>query len=466
MSTSSARDLPLASTSRRQLLQRATAVAAGGLALSLLPACGGGGSADEPEVVATREFWGPIAGSPALVSLREATRSDQSKRVEVFVTDGFPNGLAESFSGVMTGTEFELRSVSGNAVIKGTLNETGSVPGSLSLPDGSQRNIALKLTRLGAGRYDIEVDGAGRWTGTSPAGHRLAAQTDGNLVKGTVTAADGQTFALELHDMSRVLAFGTNGSQAGSYTAFVGPRAYSVFARTKGTAEGTFGAGFVNLDLPITSELLPGIFFGRLRFQNDVLLIDVNEPAIAGGPRSVRAYVSDGEPEPAGDVEWFRGEFSGDRFALTSASGNAQIEGTVSATGVTGTVTYKDRQPLPLFAGPAGEGAGVYDVTVDASGRLTGTSEEGGRLDFTRTGFVVDGKITTPAGTVLEVRIYDLVRALRYPDADQIATVPDSYVAFVSPRARYIVGRSGDVRSGSAGLNIIGLDSACIAPTR
>jgi hypothetical protein len=418
-----------------------------------------------PEVVATREFWGSIAGSPALANLREETLSDDSKRIDVLVTDGFPNGLAESFSGTVTGTAFELTSVSGNATIEGVLNETNAVEGQLSLPDGSERNFALKTARLGSGRYDIEIDGAGRWTGSSPQGHALEAQAQDDLVTGTVTASDGETFPFQLHDMSRVLAFGSSGGQAGRYTAFVSPRAFSIFGRTNGATDGSFGAGFVNLDLPITPEVLPGVYFGRLRFQSDVLLIDINEPTVAAGPRTVRAYVSDGEPEPDGEVEWFSGEFSGDSFSLTAASGNAQITGTVTTAGVSGTVTYAGGEPLALFAGPAGQGAGVYDVTVDASSRITGTSEEGGSLDFTRTGFVIDGAITTPAGTELEVRIYDLVRALRYPDAELIGTVPDTYVAFVAPRARYIVGRSGDVRGGSAGTNIIQIDNNCVAPT-
>lgn len=172
----------------------------------------------------------------------------------------------------------------------------------------------------------------------------------------------------------------------------------------------------------------------------------------------MRVYVSDGEPEPEGDIEWFSGQFSGNSFALLAASGAARIDATVSATGVTGTVTYGNAPALPLFAGPAGAGAGIYDVTVNQSNRLVGTSKEGGRLDWVRNGSRVDGILITPAGTVVEIHVHDLMRGLRYPNAEKIATVPDTYVAFVSLNARYVVGRSGNVRSGSAGNNIIGLD--------
>lgn len=417
-----------------------------------------------PAPTVTTEFWGTTALAPGVISL-SLEESASGARVKAFFTDGAPGGIAETFSGPVTDGSFELTSASGNVVIEGSVANAPPIFGSVQLPDGSTRNFGLTRARLGAGRYDIEIDDAGRWTGTGPGGNVLSAQTQGNLVTGSVVTGSGEEFPFQLHDMSQTLAYGSDGSQPDRYTAFVGPRGQSIYGRGEGASAGAFNANFINLDLPITSEVLPGMFFGRLQFRLDVLLIDVNEPTVVGGPRTVKAYVSDGEPEPDGDIEWFSGEFSGDSFALTSASGDAQIAATVSASGVSGTLTYAGRAPVPLFAGPAGEGAGVYDVTVDDAGHLTGTSEEGGSLDFVRTGTIVDGTVTTPAGTELEVRIHDLVRVQRFPDADAIATVADSYLAFVSPRARYIVGRSGDVRSGSSGNNIIGLDQPCIAPT-
>lgn len=432
--------------------------------LLLTAACSDNDKDDpEPTPVSAREFWGPVASSPALVSLREES-GPAGKQVSIFLTDGFPNGLSEFFSGPVASDNFNLTSVSGGAVIEGSLpGTTGGVRGTVRLPDGTTRNIALTRTRLGAGRYRLSIDASGRWTGTGPDGNVLTAQQTGSLVTGSITTtpASPEPLDFQLHDLSRTLAFGATGSQPGQYTVFVSTRANNIIGRGGAVSSGAPNANFVNLDLPITPEVLSGVFFGRLRFQTDVLLVDVNEPTVAGDPRSVRAYVSDGEPEPEGDVEWFQGTFSGDSFSLTSASGDAQIQATVSASGVSGSVTYGSGPALPLFAGPAGQGAGVYDVTVDGSNRLTGTSEEGGRIDFVRNDFTVDGTITTPAGTVFATRIHDLVRGLRYPNFEQIATVPDTYVAFVSPRARYIVGRSGNVRGGSGGLNIIGLDKAC-----
>lgn len=435
-------------------------ILAGAFVLAVV-GCGGDDSEDNAAAAAPREFWGPIASNPALVSLR----FEDGQQVSVFVTDGFPNGLSEFFRGPAPGNAFNLTSTSGAAQIQGTIQGSDGL-GTVRLPDGTLHNFSLIGVRLGAGRYDVTITPEGAWSGVGPDGNTLAAQQQGDLVTGAITTGSGERFDYRLHDLSRTLAFGAPAGQPDDYTVFVAPRASVQLGRGggPGVAAGTPGANFVNLDLPLTPEILPGIFFGRVRFDTDLLLIDVNEPAAAGGPRSVRAYVSDGEPEPEGDIEWFQGTFTGNSFQLTSASGGAVIDATISDVGASGTIAYGSGPARPFFAGPAGEGAGIYDVTVDQTNRLRGTSEEGGVLDLVRDGVDVDGAVTTPAGTVLPVRIHDVVRGLRYPGFEEIATVADTYVAFISPRARWVVGRSGNVRGGSAGLNIIGLDKACASP--
>ena len=52
----------------------------------------------------------------------------------------------------------------------------------------------------------------------------------------------------------------------------------------------------------------------------------------------------------------------------------------------------------------------------------------------------------------------DLAHAFKYSEE---YSKPDTYTAFVAPRGRYVFGRSGSVRTGSGGLNIIGLDKKC-----
>jgi len=425
------------------------------LGLLLTASCNNGGDT----AAAPKEFWGAIASSPALASVR-FEQGLAGQRVSVYVTDGFPNGISEFFEGAVAQGAFSLTSASGNAQIDATTTAGPRVEGTLRLPGGRLHYFIVKPISNGGGRYEVSITADGRWSGTGPDGNTLEARQEGDFVSGVLTTREGQRFEYRLHDLSRVLAFGAAGGQPDRYTLFVSPRGLSQLGRGGGAdvAEGSPNANFVNVDLPISSEILPGIFFGRLRFQTDLLLVDVNAPTVADGPRGIRVYVSDGEPEPEGDIAWFQGEFSGNDFQLTAAGGGATISGTVTAAGASGTVTFDGGPALPFFAGPAGEGAGVYDVTVDNEGRVRGTSEEGGILDLRIDGTSVTGTLTTPAGTALAVNVVDLVRALRYPDFERIATAPETYVAFLAPHGRYIVGRSGSVRTGSTSCCVIGID--------
>lgn len=79
-------------------------------------------------------------------------------------------------------------------------------------------------------------------------------------------------------------------------------------------------------------------------------------------------------------------------------------------------------------------------------------------LDFRQQGELVMGTIKTPRGQVVSQLGADLTLAFGYPTP---GSQPDSYVAFAAPDGRFLIGRSGNVRGGSAGLNIIGLDKKC-----
>jgi hypothetical protein len=187
----------------------------------------------------------------------------------------------------------------------------------------------------------------------------------------------------------------------------------------------------------------------------DKLAFDINT---VDGQRTLRAYVSDAEPEPAGDIEWFVAPITGTTFSVTSASKNAKIEGTVAADGVSGMLTLPNQSARRYFAGPAGEGAGIYDVTVAADKSHTGTSLEGGKLQLTYQDGMVMGKVTDPTGASVDLLGADLPAAYKYGIE---GSMPGTYVAFAAPRGRFLIGRNGNVRGGSAGLNIIGLDKKC-----
>ena len=85
---------------------------------------------------------------------------------------------------------------------------------------------------------------------------------------------------------------------------------------------------------------------------------------------------------------------------------------------------------------------------------------------------MTEGTITTAAGDELEFTVNSLALATpaalsarglpddyrQYVDVNQ---VPGEYVALIAPGGSHWLGRSGNVRGGSAGLNIIGLDKKC-----
>ena len=111
-------------------------------------------------------------------------------------------------------------------------------------------------------------------------------------------------------------------------------------------------------------------------------------------------------------------------------------------------LTLPDQPARRYFAGPAGEGAGIYDVTVAADRSHTGTSFEGAKLELTYQDGMVMGKVTDPAGAI--------GRPARAPTSPTPTSTgsreacPGTYVAFAAPRGRFLIGRNGDVRGGTA----------------
>jgi hypothetical protein len=68
------------------------------------------------------------------------------------------------------------------------------------------------------------------------------------------------------------------------------------------------------------------------------------------------------------------------------------------------------------------------------------------------------GSLTSPEGKAFPMLGADLAHAYRCNDE---YSKPDTNTASVAPRGRYVFGRSGAVRTGTGGLNIIGLDKKC-----
>ena len=87
-----------------------------------------------------------------------------------------------------------------------------------------------------------------------------------------------------------------------------------------------------------------------------------------------------------------------------------------------------------------------------------GTSEEGGKLELKYADGMVMGRVVAPNGEIADLLGADLTKSYEYGVE---GSMPGTYVAFAAPRGRFLIGRNGDVRGGSAGLNIIGLDKKC-----
>ena len=400
-------------------------------------------------------FIGGVAMTNTLVGIHFEGQDKPSPGMRVFVSDGAPGGTAEWFEGKADGAGFRFTSASGRATIEGQIQPL-ETDGTVTFADGTRRVFFTRPAGHGAGIFDITVDAAGMWAGKSLDGSTLEADQNGATVDGFVRSASGELYRFSHNDMTRRLGLSREGGQPDSYTAIITRQGTEVVGRGGDVRRGRPSENVIALDLAASVPPTPGIYYGRVALATDKLAFDVND--LADGRKQIRAYVSDAEPEPEGDIEWFTSTVTGSAFTITSVSGNARVEGSVAADGVSGTLTLPNQPARRYFAGPAGEGAGIYDVSVQQDRAHAGTSEEGGKLALTYTDGMVMGKVTAPDGKSVDLLGADLTHAYKMGVE---GSLPGTYVAFAAPRGRFLIGRNGDVRAGRPGLNIIGLDKKC-----
>jgi len=432
-----------------------------GLALVASAGCGDGndgndanganGKANKQAAMPSSVYFGAVAMTTDRLAI-----SLGDGKVTAFLTDGEPGGDAEWFEGGSDKGKFTLTSASGKGRIEGTI-EPAETTGSVTLADGVKRAFHTIPATHGAGIYDVNVTADGHYTGTSTDGSTLDGRQAGDYVQGKITTKGGEEVMFKDVDLSHVFSYSVLGGQPGKYTMVVARHGLVMVGRGgENLKKGRPDDKIISLDLAASGLPTEGIYYGRLSMTIHQLAMSVDR-ADAQGNRRMRVYLSDGLPN--GDIEWFVGNVppSG-AINLTSASHKARITGELSATNAHGTVSLARGPDHPFFAVPAGDGAGIYEIDVSVDKHYTGTSEKGEKLDLTTQGHTVTGNITTPDGHAVNVLAYDLTHVFNYP---QEGSRPDHYVAFASPAGRYFIGRSGDVRGGSAGLNIIGLDKAC-----
>jgi len=443
---------------------RRPVLALGAVFFLVASACGGGGDNDEatPNAIDQRleslagagVYIGGVAYTNTLVAIHYDGHGKPSPGMRMYVVDGSPGGTAEWFEGKADGSNFRFTSASGKATVEGAIERT-ETDGTVTFADGTKRVFFTRPAGHGAGIFDITVDGAGMWTGKSLDGSTLEADQTGPTVEGFVRSSTGEMHQFKHNDLTRRLQYSRQGGQADSYTTVITRQGTEMVGRGGNVRQGRPSENLIALDLAASPTPTPGVYYGRVAMTTDKLAFDINT---VNGVRTLRAYVSDAEPEPEGDIEWFVSPVTGNSFSLTSASKNAKIDGTVAADGVSGMLTLPNQPARRFFAGPAGEGAGVYDVTVADNRNHTGTSLQGAKLELTYQDGMVMGKVTDPGGASVDLLGADLAEAYKYGIQ---GSMPGSYVAFAAPRGRFLIGRNGDVRGGSPGLNIIGLDKKC-----
>ena len=400
-------------------------------------------------------FVGGVAMTGSLVAVHFDRTDPKAPGMRMFVTDGLPGGNAEWFEGKASGDAFSFTSTSGKAKIEGKI-EPFDADGTVTLADGVTRNFFTRPAGDGAGIFEVTVAPGGAWSGKSLDGSTITAKQDGSLVEGSVVSTKGDRYPFKHNDLTRRLAYSTVGGAPDSYTTIVTRQATEIQGRGGDVKGGKPSANIVALDLDQSEKATPGVFHGRVAMATDRLNFELKDNP--DGTRLVRSYVSDSEPEPAGDIQWFAETVTGPQFNLTSKMGDAKISGIIADDGISGELTLPDGVTRQYFAAPSGEGAGIYTVQVAADRRHTGTSEQGATLDLRMEKGTVMGTLKSPDGTSYAMLGADLAHAYRYNDE---YSKPDTYVAFVAPRGRYVFGRSGNVRGGSTGVNIIGLDKKC-----
>ncbi len=434
------------------------------LLVATAAACGDDDEAtEEPGTTAGRPQSGVFFGTVGLTTDRLAVAVEEpdaggNQRIRVFLSDGEPGGDAEWFEGTAEGGVAHLTSASGKARLEAHI-EPAHATGTVTLADGQPRPFHTIPATHGAGIYDVEVTADGRYTGTSTDGSRIEGRQAGNLVEGTITTRSGDTIGYKVTDATRAFDYPIKGGQPDTYTAVVSRYGLAQIGRGGGDAvkRGTPNDNLIALDLAPTPIPTPGVYYGKLAQTTDQMAMVLDQPA-GQANRRVRVYLSDGEPEPEGDIEWFTGQVLGNRIELTSAGGGARLVGEVTNDFASGTVTLPGNRTHRFYAVPAGDGAGIYEVRVTPEKVYHGTAEGGGRFEIRQNGDVVQGTIFTADGRQIGLLAYDLTRVFEYGVE---GSQPDTYLAFASPGGRYLIGRSGNVRGGTAGNNIIGLDKAC-----
>ncbi len=273
------------------------------------------------ELASAGVYIGGVAYTNMLVAIHYDGQGKPSPTMRMYVVDGAPGGTAEWFAGKADGSTFTFTSATGKATIEGHIERT-ETDGTVTLADGTKRVFFTRPAGHGAGIFDITVTAAGMWTGKSLDGSTLEADQKGPNVNGFVRSATGELYNFKHNDLTRRLNYSRPGGQADTYTTIITRQGTEVVGRGGDVRMGRPSENVIALDLAASPVPTPGVYYGRVAMTTDKLAFDINN---VDGVRRLRAYVSDAEPEPAGDIEWFTAPLPGNTFTVTSASGRVVV---------------------------------------------------------------------------------------------------------------------------------------------
>lgn len=222
----------------------------------------------------------------------------------------------------------------------------------------------------------------------------------------------------------------------------------------------------------------PTVYFGWVLGTPTATGVAIQTDDAGDGKKTIRAYVCDGLGPPKGKAVWFTGPVDtaitndvGKIVSLTSASKRETLDfDQFDERLIKGSFVDAKGVRSQYVAYPARDGAGIYEVTLDPSLKYTGTSTDGSKLDAQadRTGLVT-GNLETSDGTKIPFAIRTLALAspaelgarglsTSYRKDASHSLIPGEYVAVIAPGGTHWLGRIGNVRAGSPGSEIIGLD--------
>jgi hypothetical protein len=145
------------------------------------------------------------------------------------------------------------------------------------------------------------------------------------------------------------------------------------------------------------SAPVAGTFVGKLGGSGEFVAVVAAPPAKGEDRRGVTTFVCDAEQV----CEWFAGSAEGNNVVTKSEDGKTQAKVTLTKKAASGSVQLPDGKTGRYKASEATATAGLYDLKVSQSGKVTGASAAGVGLT---------GRVTLPPPGTGQLKLADRTR--------------------------------------------------------